>query len=714
MNNLVPVAPNSFAELQMIPFQRDIPRKTPLEDVFAAVYRQRYIIAGSIGICIAIAAIITVFWPRHYTATASVQMDQQTPQIFGDNNLYPEPVVQDSDRFLQTQVDRLRSRSIADRVLDDLHIVKSPAAIHALGVTPTDPRTTRALLVQALQTNMQVALGLNTRVAQISFTSPDPRLSANAANGFANALSDSNLDIKAQASERAKQYLQQQLADAKQRLETSEQDMLAYARKQNLTTPVAQNLDRSEDPSLRSQQLGQLTNSLAQAQAQRINAQQRWAQVQNTAPLSIPEVEQNRAVQDLVSQKAQLQATLDEDRQRYTDAFPAIKELGAQIKQIDSQISSFASSIKSSFYGQYLAAAEQERQMRQEVSGLTGAAMSERERSVGFNALSREVDTNKAFYEGLLQRYKEIAAESGDTAGNISLVDRASPPLTPDSANWLRNLALGGVSGLIMALLVGSVRERMHKVVRSSEDVERDLNVPALGVVPRLTGPEGIEAALKNPHSAQTEAYHSIAAALEDAASGTLPKTLLVTSSLPFEGKSTSARAIARSLSAMGKRVLLIDADLRRRSPTKFLADGSDPGLSQVLAGSAKAEKTVQDVDGDGFKIIRSGDAECNPISLLAANRIKKVLDRLADDHDVVIIDGPPVMGLVDAVLLARSVEGVVVVIEANKTHLTDVDVALSRLPQTNIVGGVITKFDPKSAGVRYGGYNYYTYQQAQ
>jgi capsular exopolysaccharide synthesis family protein len=164
----------------------------------------------------------------------------------------------------------------------------------------------------------------------------------------------------------------------------------------------------------------------------------------------------------------------------------------------------------------------------------------------------------------------------------------------------------------------------------------------------------------------------------------------------------------------MGKRVLLIDADLRRRSSSRSLADGSDPGLSQVLAGSAAPEKTVQDVDGDGFKIIRAGDAECNPISLLAANRIKNVLDRLADDHDVVIIDGPPVMGLADAVLLARSVEGVVVVIEANKTHLTEVDVALSRLPQDNIVGGVVTKFDPKSAGVRYGGYNYYTYQQAQ
>lgn len=725
MNNLVPAASTSFADLQMIPIQREIPRTTALEEILAAVYRQRYLIIASVGICVLLAAIVSLITPRQYTATASVQLDQQTPQVMGDNNnssLIPEPSIQDADRFLQTQLDRLRSRSIAERVVDDLHLVKSPAAIKALAIEPSDPATTRELVVETLQANMQAQLGLNTRLAQISYTSRDPKVSSDIANGFADALAESNLDSKQQISDKAKQYLLQQLAQAKGRLETSEKEQLAYARKEDITSPVVTATGNNNDTpgSLKSQQLGLMNDSLAQATARRIDAQQRWAQVQETPPLQIPEVESNSAIQDLVSQRAQLEATLEQDKARYTDQYPEVKETAAKIAELDGQIANFATSIKSSFYGQYLAAAQQERQMQQSVSSLRGQAMSEKERSVGYNSLSREVETNKAFYDGLLQRYKEVATASGAAAANIIPVDRAWPPLVPDSAHWARNLALGSIAGMIIALFAGAIRERMHNVVRSSDDFERALNMPALGVVPKIAGPDEAETALDDTGSAQTEAYHSIAVALQDAASGTLPKTLLVTSSTASEGKSTSAIGIARSLSAMGKRVLLIDGDLRRPSATKVLGNANrpegeaKPGLTDVLNGSAAADNSVETIDDRGFSIVRAGDRNGNPVGLLAAERIKGVFDRLAADHDIVIVDGPPVMGLADAVLLARSVDSVVVVVEANRTHLSEVDVAISRLPQSNIIGGIITKFDARRAGVRYGSYNYYRYENRE
>lgn len=713
MNNLVPAAPGSFADLELIPMQRESSRSTPLEQLLTAVYRQRIVIAASVGICLLIAALVSAFSGSHYTAFASVQLDQQTPQVFDNNNgLDPTPSAQEADRFLQTQLDRIRSRSIADSVATKLQLAKSPAALRALDVDQSDGATTQELVVQALQENVQAALGLNTRLAQISFTSGDPQLSARVANGFAEGLADSNLDAKQQFSAHAEKYLLQQLGEAKQRLETSEREMLAYARKEDLTTTVVPtNGANDRGGSLRSQQLGLMTDSLAQATARRIDAEQRWNQVQETAPLAIPEVQSNNAIQNLVAQRAQLEAALEEDRSRHTDEYPSVKETAAKIQELDGQIQSFASSIKSSFYGQYLAAAQQERQMQSTVAGLRGAAMSERERSVGYNSLSREVETNKAFYDGLLQRYKEVAAASGASAANVTIVDRAFPPLTADSAHLGRNLALGGIGGLIIALLIGSIRERMHNVVRSTDDFERALNMPALGVVPRLIGPEEIDDALGDPHSAQAEAYHSIAVALQGP-TGELPKTLLITSSTASEGKSTSALGIARSLSAMGKRVLLIDGDLRRPSSTKLLGNSNEPGLSQVLSGNADAGKSVQQTDGEAFSIVRAGDADCSPVTLLGADRIKSVFDGLAEDHDIVIVDGPPVMGLADAVLLARSVDSVLVVVEANRTHLSEVDVAISRLPQSNVIGGVITKFDPKSAGVRYGGYDYYTYQK--
>jgi len=770
MNNLVLSGQNRFADLELVPLEREIPQSTALEQLFAALYRQRYLIASCVGVCMLLGALVSLTATRTYTASASVQLDQQTPQVFGNNDLDPTPSVQDSDRFLQTQLDRLHSRSIAERVYEELGIGKSPATLKALGVEPADQATNEALGVAALQAGMDARLGLNTRLAQLSFTSFDPNVSARVANGFADALAESNIDAKQDTSNKAKQYLLEQLAPAKDRLETSEREMLAYARKADLTTTVVPTSgDNDRGGSLRSQQLGQMTDSLSQATTRRIDAQQRWAQVQGTAALSLPEVESNSAIQNLVAQKAQLQASLEENRQRYTDEYPAVKETAAKIKELDGQINNFASSIRSSFYGQYLAAAQQERQMQQSVASLKGAAMSERERSVGFNSLSREVETNKAFYDGLLQRYKEVATAAGATAANVTVLDHAWPPYLADSRNLARNLALGGMAGLMLAFMIGALRERMHFVVRTSDDLERRMNIPALGVVPKIAAPDDKPETVATQLLAQSEAYHSIAVALEDASSGTLPKTLLVTSSAASEGKSTSAIGIARSLSAMGKNVLLIDGDLRRPSAGKIAGDppapavemeepsnrfvafarrtfgklsafvrraygdpeivsnrlasapasatrgrrkAAKPGLSDVLKGSTAIEKTVQKSSSNEFNIVRAGDHNSNPVSLLAADKIKTVFQKLAAQHDIVIVDGPPVMGLADAVLLARSVDAVLVVTEANRTLLTQLNVALSRLPGSNIIGGIITKFDAKAAGVHYGDYNYYSYDE--
>ena len=714
MNQLVPAASTPFADLELVPMRPEFGHATPLEQLFTALYRQRWIIAAAVGVALAIGVVLTFVLPKQYTAVAQVQLEQQTPQLLGDKDFDPQAPVQDANRFLQTQLDRVRSQSIAETVVDKLQLSKSPATLVALGIDPTsapDAKTARQLAVYQLQGNVKAQLGLNTRLAQVSFTTADPKLSANIVNAYVDALSTSNIEGKQQASERAKQYMVQQLAQAKDRLETSERNMLSYARRADLTTTIVPTSGNNNDRggSLRAQQVGLMTDSLAQATSKRIEAQQRWVQVRGAAPLTLPEVQENQAIQNLVAQKAQLQASLEEDRQRHTDAYPSVRENAARIRELNGQIGSFAAVIKSSFEGKYLAAGQQERQLAQTVAQMQGAAMSERERSVGYNSLSREVETNKAFYDGLLQRFKEIAASAGALATNVTIVDRAWPPLKADG-HLVRNLALASMAGLVLALFLGSMRERLHNVVRSSDDLLKHFNLPVLGVVPRVTSPTKIEDAIQDPHSAQSEAHYSIAVALQEAASGALPKTLLITSSTASEGKSTTALGLARSLTAMGKRVLLIDGDLRRQSSTKLVEDSTKPGLTDLLTGSAKPEHSIEQTQANGFGIVRAGDVTSNPVTLLGDDRIKTVFNRLATKHDIVIIDGPPVKGLADAVLLARSVESVLVIVEANRTHMTELDMALSRLPRNNVIGGVITKFDPKKAGVRYGSYDYYAY----
>jgi capsular exopolysaccharide synthesis family protein len=710
MNNLVPAGRTNFSELELVPVPREPTQNTSLERVFASIYRQRMLVATVFGAVLLLGLILTVLTPKRYTAVASVQLEQQVPRAIADPDLDPQPNVQDSERFLQTQLDRVRSRSLAETVEARLGATKSPAVQKALGVEGSDPAAVREQAIAMLQQGVTAQLGLNTRLAQITFTSFDPNVSARAANAFAEGLAASNVNSKIEAANQAKQYLQGQLAGAKQRLESSERKMLSYARSADLTTTVVPTGNADRGGSLRAQQLGMMTDALTQATARRIEAQQNWAQVSGSSPMVLPDVQNNRAVQDLVAQKAQLEAALQEDKQKHTDEYPSIRETSAKIAELNGQISGLASNIKSSFLGRYAAAAQQERQMAGAVGALRGAAMSERERSVGYNSLQREVETAKAFYDGLLQRYKEVAAASGAPGANVTVVDRATAPLVPSSPNVGRNLALASVAGLILALMLGSARERMHNVIRSADDFELNSNLPSLGVVPLTLKNEQAQLALVDPRSAQSEAYNSVAVALQQAAAGVLPKTLLITSSSANEGKSTSALGIARSLSNMGKRVLLVDADLRRTAATKWLQAGDGPGLSDALDGSATPEATVQVNEEHGFSLVSAGGASSNPVSLLAGQNIDQVLERLAADHDIVIIDGPPIMGLADAVLLARNVEAVLVVVESNRIHSNELDLAVSRLPEASVIGGVLTKFNPRAAGVRYGGTDYYQY----
>jgi len=748
MNNLVPTSPISYGDLELLQEQREIAAATPIEQLLAGAYRQRFLLAAAFLIPIVIAFAVSLMLPKSYTAVASVQLDQQVPHVVPETDLDPQLSPQDAPRFLQTELDRVRSRSVAEKVENRLKLEKSPSRMKALGIDPNKPGFIATLkkavglaqdspfdassaVIGALQTSVAAGAGLNTRLAEISFTSTDPNVSAEIANAYADALVESNIDAKVDTSAQAKQYLQGQLADAKKKLETSEKAMLAYARRADLTTTVMQTDDPKNEKitSLRDQQLGTMTDSLSQATARRIDAEQSWNQVRNTSPMSLPDVQSNQAIQTLVSQRAQAVASLEEERQRHTENYPSVREGEAKVKELDGQIATFSQSIKSAYYGRYVAAAQQQHQLLNTVGSLKGAAMSERERAVGFDALSREVETAKAFYDGLLQRYEQVAAASGAPSANVTIIDRAWPPSTADGG-LTRNVALGGMSGLVLALLLGSIRERMHRVIRSSEDLEQALNLPSLGVVPQLAKADNVHDSLDDPHSALSEAYYSIGVALEHGTAAGLPKTLLTTSSGAAEGKSTSAMGIAQSLAAMGKRVLVIDADLRRPSSTKPIADSSKATLSDVLTGSARVEKVIEQLSrypnlcgeggrrrarqlktDSGFSVISAGDVEVNPVTLLATDRLADILEKFAASYDIVIVDGPPVLGLADAVLIARSVEAVLLVVEANRTHSSEIAMAVSRLTNANVIGGIVTKFDSKVAGVRYGDSEYYTYR---
>ena len=687
--------------------RRETPSTTPMQKIMAMAYRQRWTLLAAFLVVFIIGAILTFAAPREYTAAASVQFEQQPPRIIALPDLEPAPSAQDAERFLQTQLDRVRSRQIADRVSDRLKIAATPRYLEALQIDSAAPDQLQNRIFLALQSGLLAEIGLNTRIATIKFTSRDPVISAQIANGFARELIDSSLKDKEETSTRALGYLQEQLADAKTRLEDSERRTLLYARKANLTQTIAPGLG-VDNGSLVARQLGSLTDSLSDATARRIETQQLWQQVRNTSAMAVPDVLQNRAIQDLMAQKAQVQSALAQERQRHTEEYPAVREMAEQVREIDGMIGSLSENIRRSYFARYSAAAKQEQQLNSAVDRLQSSAMAEQERGVEFNSLKREAETNKVFYDGLLQRYKDIAAASGAPPVNVFMIDRAQASLKPSSPNIPQNLGLALIGGLLFASFAGLLREKIHDVVRTQEDIEEATGVPSLGVVPKVDGSGDILGLLADPSSAQAEAHNSLAVSLQQLNDGILPESVLLTSSMPGEGKSTTAIGLARSLTRLGHSVLLIDGDLRNPSLTNILGPVPAIGLADVLEGKGKLAKAVFHPDGEDFKAIAAGNLTMPPVSVLAQSKTSPVLEELSELADIVLIDGPPILGLADAVLLSQAAEVTVMVVEANwidKSHLAS---AVGRLPQHTKIGAILTKFSPRIAGVRYGYNNYY------
>ena len=707
------------------PFALALPREDDiaafdLRAIWSAVYRNRWLILAVLAVALLAGLAATLLMTRVYRAEATVQIEQQTSRVLGTEDEEPYAGMQDAERFLETQLDIMRSRYLAERVAQDLRLFGNPRFFQAMQIEiPAQPegaltleQTRREAVLDAMADNLTVTLPRNSRIARIGFDSPDPVLAARIANSFATNFITSNLQRKFDTSSYARQFLSGQLADAKQRLEESERNMIAYARSARLidASNAATTEQQQAGPrSLVTSSLVQLNSAHSEAVAARIQAQQKWATASGTPAISLPEVLANPAIQQLVQQRAEQRSVYEQELQRRREDFPSVRQAAARIAELDSQIATLASNIKSGIQQQYRTAMQQERQLAGNISQLKGETLAEQDRSVRYNILKRETDTNREMYEGLLQRYREVSAEAGVTANNISLLDDADTPVDPISPRPVLNMGLAGAAGLGLALLLVFARERLDDAVRSPDDVQTKLGTTLLGVVPKASN-EGAEEALEDPRSALSEAYHALRTSLELSSPAGVPSSLIFTSSEEGEGKSTSAYAVARDFARIGRKVLLVDGDLRKPSMHKMLGLPNTAGLSSVLAHQRGLEESVQPEVAPNLDFLAAGPLPPNPAELLAAGPLDELLSEFTRSYDLVVVDAPPVMGLSDAPLLASRIGGTVFVVEANKAHRGQAKVAIRRLTsmQARLLGTLLTKFDAHVIGYGHDyGYGY-------
>ncbi|WP_417231452.1 GumC family protein [Brevundimonas sp.] len=678
--------------------------------------KHRLLIMAVFIAALAIGVVVTLLTTPLYTATATLQIDREAARVLNVDDAAPRESMIQGEEFFQTQYGLLRSRSLAERVIEGQGLDTSDSFLETMGVSVPDTGSSgatgraakrRELVLRTVQDNLGVSPVRGSRLVTISFSSPSPQLSAQVANAFAENFIQSNLDRKFDSSSYARQFLEDLISQTKTKLEDSERQLVAYATQQQIISVNDGSNNPGENQSLASNNLVAINGALAQARATRVAAEEKWRQASSAPLMSLPDVFQNPAIQRMVEDRATLQAQYQQNSTRFGAEWPEMVQQKAQIDELDRQINTTARGIRDSIRGQFVVAANQERSLNSQVNALKADVLDLRDRTIQYNILQREVDTSRTLYDGLLQRYKEVGVTGGVTTNNISIVDRADPPSKPSSPKLLINLAIAMLLGIGFGGMAAFVLEALDESLATPDDVEAKLGIPVLGAIPLLAKGETPAAAIANLRSAFSEAYYSLRSALQFSTPDGAPGSILVTSSRPAEGKSTTSFALAQNFARGGKRVLLIDGDLRNPSMHRLVGVDNEKGMSNLLSGSANLDAVVHKTRIDNLSFVSCGPLPPNPAELWGGDRIRTFLDDALTRFDHVIIDGPPILGFADAPILAATVGGTLFVLESKGTRRGQARGAMRRLKMgsARLLGVVLTKFNAKATS--YGGYDY-------
>ncbi|WP_435419279.1 polysaccharide biosynthesis tyrosine autokinase [Parerythrobacter aurantius] len=688
-----------------------------LRRVWSAIYRHRYAVGGILSLALAIAIALALATTPVYSARTALQIDSETDDVLGEENSL-RTVDWDVERFIQTQIDVLLSRGTALTLVEREKLAEGDTFFERMHISaPTTPaagktlaQTRKDAIAAALQANVSADLPRYSRIVDVYFESPDAAYAADIANAYAEAFIAGNIERQFDNTSYAREYLAGKLAEAKQALEEAERAQVGYAQANNLVNLDGDGSNDDAPMSLTQRTLIGAADSLGQVRAERIAAEQRYRAASAGDPLEIPEVQTNPYIGQLQRELAVVEADRSRDASRYRAEHPVMLEHTRRIASLQRDLSRAVADIRGSLRQRYQAALRNEQQLAADLAGLQQNTASEQARRIEFNILARETTTRRNMYDDLLARFQEVSASAGITTSNISVIEQAQPAASPVRPKPLINAALGLLAGLLLAGIYVFLREFVDDAARTPDDVSTRFGLPFLGSVPRLDPGATPPQVLDNPKSSVSEAFAALRTSL--GLLGTGGKTdLLITSAQQSEGKSLVAYGIARSFAREGRRVLVVDADLRRPSQHAIFGVGRERGLTDVLTRQiAPADAVI--AAGPNLDLMASGPLPPSVPEYFSGQSFEEFREWANGSYDVVIYDGPPVMGLADTVLLARRIEHLVFVIEAGRASHGRAAAAIRRLAGNDVTidGAVLNKFDPQSAGYGYEYGYYYSY----
>jgi capsular exopolysaccharide synthesis family protein len=580
----------------------------------------------------------------------------------------------------------------------------------------TEEETEERLMATATNiylSKLKAAPVRGSQVISVSFESPDPKLAAQITNTHADSYIIGQLEAKFEATQKASSWLNEQLSGLRSKVEASERAVEVYRKDHGLSKGT-------NESGLVGEQLSEINSQLIIAKAERAEKAARLTQVtqllrNGTDIETASEVLSSTLIQNLRQEEAELQRKVSEMSVELGAKHPKLIRINAEILDLRGKIKSEITKIASGLKNELNIASTREASLQSSLQSQENKSGSHREEEVQLRALEREANANKVLFETFLNRFKETSSTQGMEEADARVISAAEVPVSPSFPKKNMMLALIAVLAVISGTAVIFVLEMLHPGLRTPEEIERFLGIPAIALLPQIDKKlDPFNYVLDKPHSSLSEALSSLRVSLMLSDPDKNVQTVMITSSLPGEGKSTTALSLARSTAFSGQKVIVIDADFRRPTIEKKLNIQSNAkGLTDyILAHDGKYTDFIFKDDRTNMYIMTKGKADyVNPVDILSSHKMEAFLLELKQNFDLIIIDTPPVMAVTDARVLASLVDKTLFVVNWDKTPRQVVKTGLEELLKANpsIAGIVLQQVNFKEySNYSYGESGYY------
>ena len=692
-----------------------------LRAVWDLLLKHQWLIFATTVILTVLVAISSFKVKPTYQARGRIVVEAETPLLQSLNELFR--TVEADDSFLETQVSILQSDNLAWATIQQLGLDRRensgppPTQSQAVGFSPEDKHR----LIAGFQGGLKVERIKDTRMVTVSYESTDPRQAAEVVNALIKNYIENNFRTKYDATRQATGWMEQRLDELKLKVEKSQQAMVAYERQNDL-------VNLGEKQTVTEAHFEEMSRHYSEAQSERLTKEALYKMVASD-DTQVGFIQGNSLLTNLEQKEANLKEQYSEAVAQYGPTYPKALRLQDQIKDEDSLIAGERKRIVENVHNDYLSALQRERFFAAAVADQKKDVEKVNQLLIEHNLLKRDFESNQQLYDGLLQHLKDANVSAGLRATNIHVIDDAAVPSYPVRPNKTRNIEFALAAGLILGIALAFTKEALDNSIKNAQEMEKLTGLPTLAIVPRGrasvrtrsglmlekdangNGAYQVElAVLKTPGAAISEAFRALRTSVLMSTAERPPQVVLITSSQPSEGKTSTALNLAATLAQKGSQVLLLDADLRRPGLASALDLPNRKGLSGILTGAHEYEAALlQPVFGaEHLYLLPTGPRPPNPAELLCSTKMQKLILRLRQEFEHVVIDSPPILPLTDATILSNLVDGIIMIVECEGTSRAALNRACRVMEHSGgkILGTVFNKVDSRRDG--YYGYRLY------